>query len=86
MGAILGTVKVVCAVERGLEALCGVLEMDERGGEGEEVGDGEGKGKGKGKGDFMEACLESPEEVALKMQRAILGMRLVLKSKLSRSR
>ncbi|KAN0101596.1 hypothetical protein V8E51_012106 [Hyaloscypha variabilis] len=77
LGAILGTVKVVCAVERGLEALCGVLEMIERGGEGEEVGEGEGKGMG----DLMEACLESPEEVALEMQRAIVGMRRVLKSK-----
>ncbi|KAE9369279.1 hypothetical protein N431DRAFT_442961 [Stipitochalara longipes BDJ] len=70
VGAILGTVKVACAVERGLEALIGVLELAEKGVE-EESG-----GKG-----LMDACLESPEEVALEMQRAILGMRRVLKSK-----
>jgi hypothetical protein len=29
----------------------------------------------------MEACLAKPEEVALEMQRAIVGMRRVLKAK-----
>ena len=68
VGAILGTVKVVCAVERGLEALVGTLALADG---------GEGEG---GEEALMAACLQNPEEVALEMQKAIVGMRRVLKS------
>ena len=71
MGAVLGTVKVVCAVERGLEALVGALEMAGK----RDGGDVESGEKG-----LMDACLEKSEEVALEMQNAIVGMRRVLKS------
>ena len=67
IGAILGTVKVLCAVERGVEALVGALQL---------AGGGE-EDAGKG---LMDACLENPEEVALEIQKAIVGMRRVLKS------
>jgi hypothetical protein len=77
----LGTVKVACAVERGLEALVGALELvSEKEAAGEVKGEGEeGKKEGGEKG-LMRACLARPEEVALEMQRAILGMRRVLKA------
>jgi hypothetical protein len=67
VGAVLGTVKVVCAVERGLEALLGALEL--------------GKKKGEVNGDLMQACLANPDAIALEMQRTIVCMRRVLKTK-----
>jgi hypothetical protein len=65
-GAVMDTVRVACAVERGLEALIAAMDM----------------GKG---GALMEACLRKPEDVAVEMQRAIFGMRKVLKSKCGES-
>lgn len=82
VGAVLGTVKVLCAVERGVEALVGVLELGSQacgGNDGAKDEEGE-KGEKVERG-LMEACLAKPEEVALEMQRAIVGMRRVLKMK-----
>jgi hypothetical protein len=67
VGAVLGTVKVACAVERGLEALLGALEL--------------GKEEADGEGGLMEACMADSERVALEMQNAIAGMSKVLKVK-----
>jgi hypothetical protein len=80
-GAMLGTVKVACAVERGLEALVGALELvsEEEAG-GEIKGEGEEVKKEEGEKGLMRACLAKPEEVALEMQGAIVGMRRVLKA------
>jgi hypothetical protein len=72
---VLGTVKVCCAVERGLEALVEAFDLGAQGKE-----EGKGQGKEAGKGGLMEACLAKPEKVALEMQRAMVGMRKVLKS------
>lgn len=80
VGAVLGTVKVLCAVERGLEALVGALELGFQADEGNEGEKGE-----KSEGGLMEACMAKPEEVALEMQRAIVGMRRVLKMKAENS-
>jgi hypothetical protein len=81
-GAVLGTVKVLCVVERGLEALVGALELGSQV-KGENDGDKEHKGeKGeKSEEGLMGACMAKPEEVALEMQRAIVGMKRVLKKK-----
>jgi hypothetical protein len=80
-GAVLGTVKVACAVERGLEALIGALELiSEKEAGGEVKGEGEKGKKEEGEKGLMRACLAKPEEVALEMQRAIVGMRGVLKA------
>ena len=65
MGAVLGTVQVACAVERGLEALVLAFNL---------VAHGEGE-RG-----LMEACLSKPKEVGLEIQKAIVGMSSVLKA------
>jgi hypothetical protein len=86
VGAVLGTVKVLCAVERGLEALVGALELGSQakeGNHGDKVNESE-KGENP-EGGLMGACLVKPEEVALEMQRAIVGMRRVLKMKAGKS-
>jgi hypothetical protein len=80
--AVLNTVKVVCAVERGLEALVAALEMERNGvGNGRDGRDGNGE---RGERGLMEACLRRPEQVGAEMQRAVEGMRRVLKSKAPR--
>jgi hypothetical protein len=80
-GAVLGTVKVACAVERGLEALIEALELiSEKEAGGEVNKEGEEKMKEEGERGLMGACLAKPEEVALEMQGAIVGMRRVLKA------
>lgn len=81
MGAVLGTVKVCCAVERGLEALVGAMEFGVQGKE-----EGMGKGEEIGRAGLMEACLAKPDEVAIEMRKAIVGMRRVLKAKGEKSR
>jgi hypothetical protein len=82
VGAVLGTVKVLCAVERGLEALVGALEVGSQTKEGDDGDKADGGEKGeKLERGLMEACLAKPEDVALEMQRAIVGMRRVLKMK-----
>jgi len=73
-GAVLNTVKVACAVERGLEALAAAMEMGGDGTEEEKTGQ-------KGEQNLMDACLRRPEDVSMEMQRAAVGMRKVLKSK-----
>ena len=86
VGAVLGTVKVLCAVERGLEALVGALELGFQADEGNDGDKKNGGEKGeKSEGGLMEACMAKPEEVALEMQRAIVGMRRVLKMKAENS-
>lgn len=72
VGAVLGTVKVACAVERGMEALVKALELgkDEDDDDDDEQAD-----------TLMRACLRRPNAVALEMRSAIFGMRKVLKSK-----
>ncbi len=72
--AVLNTVKIVCAIERGLEALVAALQIG-RIGEGKENEEGE-QAKG-----LMEVCLTKPEAVGMEMQSAVEGMRKVLKSK-----
>jgi hypothetical protein len=86
VGAVLGTVKVLCVLERGLEALVGALELGfhaDEGNDGDKKNGGE-KGE-RSEGGLMEACMVKPEEVALEMQRAIVGMRRVLKMKAGNS-
>ncbi len=86
VGAVLGTVKVLCAVERGLEALVGALELVSQATEGNHgVIDEEGEKGRELEGGLMDACLAKPEEVALEMQRAIMGMRRVLKMRAEKS-
>jgi hypothetical protein len=86
VGAVLGTVKVLCAVERGLEALVGALEVGSRTDEGNDGDQEKEDEKGdRSEGGLMEACMVKPEEVALEMQRAIVGMRRVLKMKAEKS-
>jgi hypothetical protein len=86
VGAVLGTVKVLCVVERGLEALVGALELSSQakeGNHGDKVNESE-KGE-KLEGGLMETCMAKPEAVALEMQRAVVGMKRVLKMKAGKS-
>lgn len=70
--ALLKTVKVCCVLERGLEAVIGVLEKGE---EKDKSGGREGGGK---EGDLMSTCLSTPKVVRKEMKGALKGIEAVV--------